>query len=459
MPKWEVNMRKAILLTVLLLPLLLCAQVLTPEGKSPFVEASKKVMPAVVNISAERIIKVTTSPLPHEFFGEPFDEFFGRFFPEFPREYQEKSLGSGVIISEDGYILTNNHLVARASDIIVKTKEETYKDVEIVGADPVTDIAVLKIKNGHDLPYAELGDSDSLEVGDWVMAIGNPLTLGWTLTAGIVSAKGRSGLSFGEGTAQLQDFIQTDAAINPGNSGGPLVNLKGKVVGINTAIATGSAFSRGNIGIGFAVPINIAKRVSEDIIEHGEVSRGYLGISISNISSDMAEAMGLKSTKGALVQEVVEGTPADKAGIKQEDVIVEFDGKEIPSANKLTEFVGTTSPGKSVNVKVIRDGRPLTLRVKVGKRPSEVIPESGKWLGMEVADIEGEGVRITYVERGSPADAAGLRAGDTVKKIGRKWIKEVDDYGEAISTYSDKEVVAFLIERNGRERFVAIRPK
>jgi len=452
-------MRKAILLTVLLLPLLLCAQVLTPEGKSPFVEASKKVMPAVVNISAERIIKVTTSPLPHEFFGEPFDEFFGRLFPEFPREYQEKSLGSGVIISEDGYILTNNHLVARASDIIVKTKEETYKDVEIVGADPVTDIAVLKIKNGHDLPYAELGDSDSLEVGDWVMAIGNPLTLGWTLTAGIVSAKGRSGLSFGEGTAQLQDFIQTDAAINPGNSGGPLVNLKGKVVGINTAIATGSAFSRGNIGIGFAVPINIAKRVSEDIIEHGEVSRGYLGISISNISSDMAEAMGLKSTKGALVQEVVEGTPADKAGIKQEDVIVEFDGKEIPSANKLTEFVGTTSPGKSVNVKVIRDGRPLTLRVKVGKRPSEVIPESGKWLGMEVADIEGEGVRITYVERGSPADAAGLRAGDTVKKIGRKWIKEVDDYGEAISTYSDKEVVAFLIERNGRERFVAIRPK
>lgn len=448
-------MRKLILSIVLFLPLMLYAQVLTPEGKSPFVEASKKVMPAVVNISAERIIKVTTSP----FYGDPFYDFFREFFPQFPREYEEKSLGSGVLISKDGYILTNNHLVARASNIIVKTKEETYRDVEIVGADPITDIAVLRIKNAYDLPYAELGDSDSLEVGDWVMAIGNPLSLSWTLTAGIVSAKGRSGLSFGEGTAQLQDFIQTDAAINPGNSGGPLVNLEGKVVGINTAIATGSAISRGNIGIGFAIPINMAKRVAEDILEHGVVSRGYLGVSISSISSDMAEAMGLESTKGALVQEAKQDTPADKAGIEQGDVIVEFDGKEVTSGDNLSLLVGNTPPGKTVNVKVIRDGKPLLLKVKVGKRPSDVVPKSSRWLGIEVADIEGGGVRITYVEPGSPADAAGLRAGDIVKKIGGKRIKEVVDYQEAISMYSEKEVIAFLIERSGRERFVAIRPK
>jgi Do/DeqQ family serine protease len=446
-------MRKIILSIVLFLPLMLYAQVLTPEGKSPFVEASKKVMPAVVNISAERIIKVTTSP----FYGDPFYDFFRDFFPQFPREYEEKSLGSGVLISKDGLILTNNHLVARASDIIVKTKEETYRDVEIVGADPSTDVAVLKVKNVHALPYAELGDSDSLEVGDWVMAIGNPLSLGWTLTAGIVSAKGRSGLSFGEGTAQLQDFIQTDAAINPGNSGGPLVNLEGKVVGINTAIATGSAISRGNIGIGFAIPINIVKAVAEDLIEYGVVSRGYLGIDPGDISSDMAEAMGLENAKGALVQDVVKGTPAAEAGIEQGDVIVEFDGKEVTSENSLRLVVGNTPPGKIVNVKVIRDGRYRTFRVKVGKRSSDVTPE--RWLGMEVAGIEGDGVRITYVESGSSADAAGLRVGDTIKKIGGKQIKGVVDYREAISMYSEKEVIAFLIERSGRERFVAIRPK
>lgn len=449
-------MRKAILSTILFLPLLLYAQVFTPEGKSPFVEASKKVLPTVVNISAERIIKVK-SPFP-TFFDDPFDEFFREFFPKFPREYEEKSLGSGVIISEDGYILTNNHLVARASKVIVKTKEESYRDVEIVGTDPMTDVAVLKIKGVHGLPYAELGDSDSLEVGDWVMAIGNPLSLDRTLTVGVVSAKGRSGLSFGEEGAQLQDFIQTDAAINPGNSGGPLINLDGKVVGINTAIATGSAISRGNIGIGFAIPINIAKRVAEEIIKHGEVTRGYLGIYHGNISSDMAEAMGLKSTKGSLVQDVVEGAPAEKAGIEQGDVIVEFDGKEVNSADKLTLLVGNTPPGKIVNIKVIRDGRPRTFRVKIGKRPSEVSPES-RWLGMEVADIEGEGIRITYVERGSIAEEAGLREGDIIKKIGSQWITGVDDYREAISMYSNKEAIAFLIERNGRERFIAIRPK
>ncbi|HID93989.1 MAG TPA: Do family serine endopeptidase [bacterium (Candidatus Stahlbacteria)] len=451
-------MRKAILFTVLLLPLLLYAQVLTPEGKSPFVEACKKVMPAVVNISAERIIKVT-SPFPEEFFSEPFDEFFRRFFPEFPREYEQKTrnLGSGVIISEDGYILTNNHLIVRASNIIVKTKEKTYKNVEIVGTDPLTDIAVLKI-NDHNLPYAELGDSDSLEVGDWVMAIGNPLEFGWTLTVGVVSAKGRKGLHFLSGQGpRLQNFIQTDAAINPGNSGGPLVDIHGRVVGINDAIATTGY--QGNIGIGFAIPINIAKRVAEDIIEHGEVSRGYLGISISDISSDMAKAMGLKSTKGALVQEVVEGTPADKAGIEQGDVIVEFDGKEVTSADDLVLLVSSTLPGKTVNIKVVRNGRPLTLRIKVGKQPSEAITGRGRWLGMAVTDIEGKGVRITHVERGSPADVAGLRAGDIIKKIGRKWIKGVDDYREARSMYSDKEAIAFLIERNGRERFIAIRPK
>lgn len=446
-------MKKAILSIVLFLPLMLCAQVLTPEGKSPFVEASKKVMPAVVNISAERIIKVTTSP----FYGDPFYDFFRELFPQYPREYEEKSLGSGVIISKDGLIFTNNHLVARASDIIVKTKEETYRDVEIVGADPITDIAVLRMKNVYGLPYAELGDSDSLEVGDWVMAIGNPLSLGWTLTAGIVSAKGRSGLSFGEGGAQLQDFIQTDAAINPGNSGGPLVNLKGKVVGINTAIATGSAISRGNIGIGFAIPINIVKAVAEDLIEYGVVSRGYLGIDPSDVSSDIAEAMGLESTEGALVQDVVNGTPAAEAGIEQGDVIVEFDGKKVTSENSLRLIVGNTPPDKIVNVKVIRVGRYRTLRVKVGKRSSDVTPE--RWLGMEVAGIEGGGVRITYVEAGSSADAADLRAGDIVKKIGRKRIKEVVDYMEAISMYSEKEVIAFLVERSGRERFVAIRPK
>lgn len=454
---------------IILFPLLLSAQNLPLKGgKSPFVNVAKEVMPTVVNISAERVIEIK-SPFPKEF-QDPFFKQFKQFFPELPKEQKEKSLGSGVIIKSNGYILTNNHVIEGARKIIVKTPEKTYKNAKVIGKDKLTDIAIIKI-NARNLPFAKPGDSDSLEVGDWVMAIGNPFGLTRTVTVGVVSAKHRSHVALPRGAA-YQDFIQTDAAINPGNSGGPLVNLRGEVIGLNTAIAT-TGFSKGNIGIGFATPINIVKNIMNDLIEKGEVERGYLGVYYQEVTADMAEGLGLKKARGVIVGQVVKDSPSDKAGIKEGDIIVEFDGQTVTYSD-FPFIVGKTHPGERVTVVVLRDGKERKIRVRIAKRPNETAiakeEEEKKWLGIEVAALTSEnmqkfdiserkGVVVTGVSPNSPADDAGIIPGDVIRKINRITIADKNDYARAkkICASSNKPIV-FLIERKNISRFVTITP-
>ena len=329
-----------------------------------FVAVAKKVIPTVVSITSEKVVSVR-NPF-SDFFNN--DDLFRRFFrtPDRDQEFRQQGLGSGVIVSSDGYILTNFHVVREADEINVQIDEEKFR-AEIVGTDPETDLAVIKIdKTG--LPAATLGDSDRLEVGEWVLAIGNPFMIGLqhTVTSGIVSAKGRSTLNLGDGLT-YQDFIQTDAAINPGNSGGALVNIRGDLVGINTAIFSGSG---GNIGIGFAIPINLAKPVMDELISQGKVSRGYLGVTIRTPTEEMSEALGLDNTKGAVIDEVLRGDPADKAGLKKLDVIVELEGKTIDNSQMLTNLIATYDPDETVELKIIRDGEAKYLSVRLAERPS-----------------------------------------------------------------------------------------
>ena len=439
----------------------------TSEGRSPFVGIAKRLMPAVVSIDAERVTKVRS---PHfDFFEDPFD-MFKKGFPEFKyreREFKRPVLGSGVIVSENGYVLTNNHMVEKAEKIIVKTMDEKEYTAKIVGADPVTDIAIVKI-DAQNLPYAKLGNSDELEIGDWVMAIGNPFQLMGTVTVGVVSAKGRAHIAIAGGGPQLQNFIQTDAAINPGNSGGPLVNLKGEVVGINTVIKTES-FSRGNIGIGFAIPSNMAKRVMEDLIQYKEVKRGWLGVYYQKLTSDLAEAYGLKKANGILVQKVMEDSPAEKAGIKAEDIILEWDGKPV-KYDKFPVLVQQSSIGEKVQVKVWRENNTKFVWVKVGKKPTEISEEEiGEWFGIRVSSLkseevkrfgikEQEGVLIIEVENGSIAERAGIQIGDVIKRVGNKRINDLKDYEDAKKKYSKKKKpIVFKLKHGDATIFVALK--
>ncbi|MBI2918250.1 MAG: Do family serine endopeptidase [Chloroflexi bacterium] len=338
-----------------------------PDTLAPLVE---EVKPAVVNISTTQAPRQQPrrgfrAPFRGQ---EPFEEFFERFFggpmPQEPRPQQ--SLGSGFIIDKDGYILTNNHVIENAGMIMVKLANEKEYEAKVIGRDPRTDLALIKINARGDLPVVRIGDSDSLQVGDWVLAIGNPFGLGQTVTAGIVSAKGRV---IGQGP--YDDFIQTDAAINPGNSGGPLFNTRGEVVGINTAIFSQSG---GNIGIGFAVPVNIAKSLVPQLKAKGRVSRGWLGVSIGPVTDEAAKELKLKDTKGALVMEVVERSPADRAGLQQGDVIVSFDGKDVAGATDLPRLVGSTPIGKEVSLRVIREARPLDLKATIREFREDATP-------------------------------------------------------------------------------------
>jgi serine protease Do len=439
---------------------------LTSDGRSPFVKIAKELLPTVVSIQAERVYKVS-SPL-DKFFEEPFFEWFFKRHPEFqfPKEVKRPILGSGIIVSEDGYILTNNHIVRKASKIIIKTIDEKEYTAEIVGTDPETDIAVVKI-DAKGLKHAILGNSDEMEIGDWVMAIGNPFQLMGTVTVGVISAKERKGLSIMGGTPLFQNFIQTDAAINPGNSGGPLVNLKGEVIGINTAIKSGG-LQLGNIGIGFAIPSNMAKRVMNDLIKYKEVKRGWFGVQWNPLTPDLAEAYGLKEVKGVLISKVLKNTPAERAGIKPEDIVLEWDGKEV-SASDFPLLVAQTPVGKRVKVKVWRNKRTHIFEVKVGIRPVEekIVPE--KWFGMEVASLlseeakkleidEQEGVVVIGVESGSEAELKGIRRGDVIKKIGNKKIRNLSDYEKIRKKLRDvKKPIIFKIKRGERIIFVALK--
>jgi len=431
---------------------------MVPES---FTEVANAVSPAVVNIRAEKVIK-GGGPVFRHFQsphgeGDPFQDFFERFFGNRPpREFKERSLGSGFFIDQEGHIVTNNHVVEDADKIKVKLKNGKEYDAEIVGRDPKTDIALVKVEGLRDIHAIELGDSDALKIGEWVVAIGSPFGLEHTVTAGIVSAKGRV-----IGSGPYDDFIQTDASINPGNSGGPLVNLKGRVVGINTAI-----FSRtgGNVGIGFAIPASLAQDIIGQLMESGSVTRGWLGVSIQDLSPELADYYGVKDGKGALVGEVFEGDPADKAGIQAKDVIIEVDGEDIENSRDLSRTIAQVPVGKKVDIKVFRGGKEQTFTVHIVKRTDEketvAMKEQReeKDLGMSVSPLtpeiarqfdlsETEGVVVVAVEEDGPAYQAEVQEGDLILEINHNPIKALKDYREQIGKVTKGATVFFLVRR------------
>jgi serine protease Do len=435
-----------------------------------FVALSKKMRPVVVNISTTQATETRgggqefSSP-----FGEddPFNDFWRRFFGgPIPRGPQrQRSLGSGFIIDADGSILTNNHVVENASKIVVKLSDEQEYEAKVIGRDPKTDIAIIKVNAKGKLIAATFGDSDALEVGEWVMAIGNPFGLDSTVTSGIVSAKGRH---IGQGP--YDNFIQTDASINPGNSGGPLINLRGEVIGINTAI-----FSRtgGNIGIGFAIPINLVKELLPQLKGKGKVTRGYLGVLIQRVTPEISESLGIDKARGALVANVSKDGPAEKAGVKVGDVIVEFDGKEVKDSGDLPIIVARTPVDKNVRMKVLRDKKEITLTVAVGELKEEEVvataPEKGE-LGLTVQKLtpqmaeslgleKAEGVVVTAVEPGSAADESGIRRGDVILEIDRKPVRSLEDYRKLAATIRKGRGVLFLVRRGDSTLFLALKPQ
>ncbi len=428
----------------------------------------KSVRPSVVNISTTSVIK---GPNMHDrFFGQqnPFRDFFGedffeKFFGDSPKkEFKQRSLGSGCIIDREGYIITNNHVIEKAQTIKVKLIDGKEYDATVVGRDPKTDLALIKIDAKNALPSAAFGDSDNLEIGDWVVAIGNPFGLETTVTAGIVSAKGRV-----IGAGPYDDFIQTDASINPGNSGGPLFNLKGEVVGINTAIVSGGQ------GIGFAIPINMAKELLPQLKSKGKVTRGWLGVVIQKITPEIAKTFGLTETEGALVSDVTEDGPAEKAGIKRGDVIVSFNGKAIKEVDTLPKLVGATEIGKKAKVGIIRDRKSFEMEVVIGELKDEKLqaskkPEVEKDFGLVVQNITPEiakhlnlkdkrGVIVTDVQPGSPAQEGDIRSGDIIKEISRKPIKNIEDFKEAVKKVNIKEGAVLLIQRENVTFYTVLR--
>jgi serine protease Do len=430
-----------------------------------FADLAEKVKPSVVNIGAETTLRIPGSPFKHFFGSErsPFDDFLKKYFEEMPdRELKQKSLGSGFIVDKDGYIITNNHVVENAQEIKVKLADGREFNAKVVGRDPKTDLALIKISSVFkDLPTLSLGDSDSIRVGDWVLAIGNPFGLEHTVTQGIISARGRA-----IGSGPYDNFLQTDAPINPGNSGGPLVNLKGEVIGINTAIiATGQ-------GIGFAIPINTAKSVISQLKEKGKVTRGWIGVSVQTVTPEIANSFGLKESKGALVGDIVPGSPADSAGVKRGDIITEFDGKNIKNMSDLPRIVAEIPVGKEVDMKVLREGKEINIRIKVAEMTEErlasqmSVPERD--LGITVDNIDPRwqrefgikdksGVLVVNIESGSPADDAGIQVGDIIKEINRISIKNMKDYESAIKRWRKDNPVLFLVRRDNQTFYVSIK--
>ena len=432
-----------------------------PMVPASFSQLAELVGPAVVNIRTVKTIKGGGPVLRHfqkEPFGQdqPFNDFFERFFgDETPREFKQPSLGSGFIIDKEGYVVTNNHVIEDADQIKVKLGDEKEFDAQVIGRDPSTDLALLKIKGAMEFPAVKLGDSAQMKVGQWVVAIGSPFGLERTVTAGIVSAKGRV-----IGSGPYDDFIQTDASINPGNSGGPLINMKGEVIGINTAIIASGQ------GIGFAIPINLAKNIIDQLKSGGEVTRGWLGVAIQDVNQEMADYYGIEAKKGVFVADVFKGDPADAAGIKPKDIIVEVNGQRVDTTRQLTSLVAGIPVGQTARVKVLRDGQPKTISVKVAKRDDKKVAARGEApekrgedpLGLRVSTLTPEiaqrfnitetgGVIVTDVQSDSPAEEAGVRPGDIIKEINRQNIESVKDYNEVLEKVSKDDAVNFFIWR------------
>ncbi len=421
-----------------------------------FAELAEQLKPTVVNIQVTTLER-RRLPFRSPFEGrerDPFEEFFRRFFgDEPPREFRRQGQGSGFIISPDGFIVTNNHVVGRATEIKVVLADKKEYKAELIGTDERTDLALLKIEPDDSLPIAELGDSDVLRVGDWVLAIGNPFGFGHTVTSGIVSAKGRV-----IGAGPYDDFIQTDASINPGNSGGPLFNLDGEVVGINTAIVpTGQ-------GIGFSIPANMARNVIDQLRESGMVERGFLGVVIQDVTPELARQFDLEEPKGVLVSDVGEGGPAEEAGLQSGDVILEFDGKSVEDRRDLARMVAGTEAGKMVRLKILRDSATQEVKVKLSRLEEEERVASSEdvkeTLGLTVQNLTPElaerldvpprsGVLVSSVEPGSSAARAGIRRGDLILEVNRRQVQDVEGFTRALS--QDKEDHLVLIQRGGNK--------
>ncbi len=437
------------------------------ETGRAFSDIARSVSPAVVNISTTKIVRRDAPP----FSDDPFFDFFNPFKDfKMPKKWREQSLGSGVIVSPDGIIVTNNHVIEQADEIRVTLYDKRSFKARIIGADPKTDVAVVKI-DAKDLPTIRWGDSDKLQVGEFVLAIGNPFGLSHTVTMGIISAVGRADV----GIADYEDFIQTDAAINPGNSGGPLVNVKGELIGINTAIFSKSG---GYQGIGFAVPSNMARLVIEQLEQRGKVTRGWLGVTIQELTPDLAMKFGMSSSNGALVGDVAKASPAETAGIRRGDIILQFNGKEVDDVGGLRNMVAQSRVGAEVPVKILRGGKAYSVRVLIAELPKDAAIEvpgnppqddgSGSLTGLSVIDLTKEisrqlglsknekGVVVVRVEPGSSAEDAGLRKGDVIQEIDRKKIERVDQYNKAMSGTRRGNTVLLFIDRGGRKFYVTV---
>ncbi|MEE4607531.1 MAG: DegQ family serine endoprotease [Desulfobacteraceae bacterium] len=426
---------------------------------SDFSALAAQVRPGVVNIRTVKTIK-GGGPVFRHFFGDsdPFRDFFGPFMEQDPhREFKQPSLGSGFIIDREGYIVTNNHVVEDADNIKVRLASEKEYEARIVGRDPNTDLALIKIDDADDLAPLTLGDSDSLKVGTWVMAVGSPFGLEQTVTAGIVSAKGRI-----IGSGPYDDFIQTDASINPGNSGGPLINLDGEVVGINTAIVASGQ------GIGFAIPVNMAKGIIDQLKESGTVTRGWLGVGIQNLTPELAEYYGLKDAKGVLVVKAYPDDPAAKAGIRENDIIVAVADKPVEDSRELSRLIAGLPVGEKIKLRLIRDGKPQTVQVTLAKREDDKIAQreapggaDGDSLGMRLGSLDEptarrfgfesdeSGALVTAVDPNGKAAEAGVRPGDLIKELNRKPVESPKGFADAVAGLDKEAPLELLIKRPG----------
>ena len=445
-------------------------QLLAKTAKA-IAEIVKEAMPAVVYVQVERTVEQRVSPFGPDPFGMFNDPFFQRFFgPQLrqrPRKFKQRGQGSGFIISSDGYILTNNHVVGDADTISVKLADGRKFKAKVIGKDPQSDVAVIKI-DAKNLPVLPLGNSDNIQVGEWVIAIGNPFGLTQTVTVGVVSAKGRSRL----GITDYEDYIQTDAAINPGNSGGPLINIHGEAIGINSAIFSRSG---GYMGIGFAIPINMAKAVKDQLIKNGKVIRGWLGVVIQELDEDLAKSFGLKKKEGVLIAEVADNSPAKKAGLKSGDIILKMNGQKVYDIGELRNKIALTPPGTKVTFDILRDGKHKTVTVTIEEKPGTVTVAAShhgvlKQLGLVVQDLtpdlaqqfgyrEGQGVLVAEVEPGSLAANAGIQPGQLIEEVNRVKVHTVKEFLKALAKSEKTKRVLMKIRDGDISRYVAFRIK